>query len=96
VHPGELLKECGKELRIMGGVDKMELAKGKKAIKAYLETLVPLVERGGYIPFWTTAARPTSTPRTTSTTRPEGKRCSARSDAYASSPLSLHGGRGSG
>ncbi len=51
VHPAELLKEYGKELRIMGGVDKMELAKVPAAIKAYLETLVPLVERGGYIPF---------------------------------------------
>ncbi|HZJ83456.1 MAG TPA: uroporphyrinogen decarboxylase family protein, partial [Clostridia bacterium] len=50
-HPGELLDEYGKELRIMGGVDKIELGKGPEAIKAYLETLVPLVERGGYIPF---------------------------------------------
>jgi len=50
-HPGELLREHGRELRIMGGVDKIELGKGPEAIKAYLETLVPLVERGGYIPF---------------------------------------------
>ena len=50
-HPGELLDEFGKDLRIMGGVDKMALAKGKDAIKAYLGTLVPYVERGGYIPF---------------------------------------------
>ena len=50
-HPGELLREYGKELRIMGGVDKIELGKGPQAIKAYLKTLVPLVERGGYIPF---------------------------------------------
>lgn len=50
-HPVELLNEYGKDLRIMGGVDKMELAKGPEAIKAYLETLVPGVERGGYIPF---------------------------------------------
>lgn len=50
-HPGELLAEYGKELRIMGGVDKMELGRGKEAIKKYLESLVPLVERGGYIPF---------------------------------------------
>ena len=50
-HPVELLKEYGKELRIMGGVDKMELGKGPEAIKAYLESLVPAVERGGYIPF---------------------------------------------
>ena len=50
-HPAELLDEYGKDLRIMGGVDKIELGKGKEAIKAYLETLIPLVERGGYIPF---------------------------------------------
>lgn len=41
----------GKALRIMGGVDKMQLARGPEAIRAYLDTLVPLVERGGYIPF---------------------------------------------
>ena len=50
-HPAELLNQYGRELRIMGGVDKIELAKGPAAIKRYLETLVPLVERGGYIPF---------------------------------------------
>ena len=50
-HPAELFSEYGKDLRIMGGVDKMQLKAGKKAIKAYLETLFPLVERGGYIPF---------------------------------------------
>jgi len=51
VHPAELLGEYGKDLRIMGGVDKLEMRKGRAAIKAYMETLVPLVERGGYIPF---------------------------------------------
>ena len=50
-HPAELLNEYGKQLRIMGGVDKIQLKEGKDAIKAYLESLVPLVERGGYIPF---------------------------------------------
>jgi uroporphyrinogen decarboxylase len=50
-HPKELFDEYGKELRIMGGFDKMQLGKGPKAIKAYMETLIPLVERGGYIPF---------------------------------------------
>jgi uroporphyrinogen decarboxylase len=50
-HPAELFNAYGKELRIMGGVDKIELGKGRAAIKAYLDTLVPLVERGGYIPF---------------------------------------------
>lgn len=50
-HPAELFKEYGKDLRIMGGFDKIEMGKGPEAIKAYMKTLVPLVERGGYIPF---------------------------------------------
>jgi len=50
-HPGETLDKYGPELRIMGGVDKLELAKGPDAIKAYLETLAPYVEKGGFIPF---------------------------------------------
>jgi uroporphyrinogen decarboxylase len=50
-HPGELLETWGKDLRIMGGVDKIQLGKGRKAINTYLDSLVPLVKRGGYIPF---------------------------------------------
>lgn len=50
-HPAELLNEYGKDLRIMGGVDKLKLKEGKDAIYEYLKTLMPLVERGGYIPF---------------------------------------------
>jgi uroporphyrinogen decarboxylase len=50
-HPADLLREYGKDLRIMGGVDKLALGQGREEIKAYLETLAPLVERGGYIPF---------------------------------------------
>jgi uroporphyrinogen decarboxylase len=50
-HPGRLLDEYGKDLRIMGGIDKMELAKGPEAIKAYLKSVERLVARGGYIPF---------------------------------------------
>jgi hypothetical protein len=50
-HPAELLNQFGPDLRIMGGVDKIELGKGPAAIRAYLETLVPLVARGGYVPF---------------------------------------------
>jgi uroporphyrinogen decarboxylase len=49
-HPGELLDQHA-GLRIMGGVDKMELAKGPEAIDAYLASLLPYVRRGGYIPF---------------------------------------------
>lgn len=50
-HPGELLKEYGNDLRIMGGFNKVEMARGPKAIDAYMKSLVPLVERGGCIPF---------------------------------------------
>ncbi len=50
-HPAELLNEYGRDLRIMGGFDKMALGEGPEAIKQYMESLVPLVERGGYIPF---------------------------------------------
>jgi len=50
-HPAELLDEYGTDLRIMGGFNKIEMGKGKESIRAYMESLVPLVERGGYIPF---------------------------------------------
>lgn len=50
-HPGELLDQYRGQLRIMGGVDKIQLARGPDAIRAYLDSLVPYVERGGYVPF---------------------------------------------
>ncbi len=50
-HPGELLDRYQGQLRIMGGVDKIQMAKGPEAIRAYLDSLLPYVERGGYIPF---------------------------------------------
>lgn len=50
-HPGELFDEYGKDLRIMGGVDKIALGNGRDAIKRYLDSIAPYVERGGYIPF---------------------------------------------
>ena len=49
-HPGEVLSKYGTDLLIMGGVDKHALIEGPEAIRRYLETLVPLVERGGFIP----------------------------------------------
>ncbi len=49
-HPAELLETYGKDLRIIGGFDKIQMIEGKDAIKAYMKTLEPLVERGGYIP----------------------------------------------
>jgi len=50
-HPGKLLDEFGKDLRIMGGVDKTQMIAGRDAIKKYLESIAPYVERGGFIPF---------------------------------------------
>ena len=61
-HPADLLNEFGKDLRIMGGFDKIQMVKGKKAILAYMKTLVPLVERGGYIPFCDHRCPPDVTP----------------------------------
>ncbi len=62
IHPGALLEEYGKDLRIMGGFDKMQLIKGKDAIKAYMKSLEPLVARGGYIPFCDHRCPPDVTP----------------------------------
>ena len=50
-HPGEILELFDGELRIMGGVDKLRLIAGPKETRNYLESLVPYVERGGFIPF---------------------------------------------
>ena len=50
-HPGELLEQYQGQLRIMGGVDKMALGRGKEAIGEYLKTLEKYVSRGGFIPF---------------------------------------------
>ena len=61
-HPKVLLDQYGRDLRIMGGVDKMALGRGPEAIRAYLESLVPLVERGGYIPFCDHRCPPNVTP----------------------------------
>ncbi len=49
-HPGEVLDEFGKDLRILGGVDKMVLKQGREPIRRYLESIAPWVERGGFIP----------------------------------------------
>lgn len=48
--PLSLRRKFGRSLRLWGGVDKRELAKGRAAIDAHLRTLLPLVEEGGFIP----------------------------------------------
>lgn len=43
-------RRYGRELRIIGGVDKRALAKGRAAIDAEVARLEPLIREGGYIP----------------------------------------------
>ena len=50
MDPVRLRREFGQGLRLSGGVDKRELAKGPEAIRAHLLELQPLVEQGGFIP----------------------------------------------
>jgi uroporphyrinogen decarboxylase len=50
-HPGELLTQYEGQLRIMGGFDKIQLGGGREAIKTYMKSLLPFVEKGGFIPF---------------------------------------------
>ncbi len=50
MNPLDLRKKYGKSLRLWGGVDKRELAKGPEAIDRHLAELAPLAEEGGFIP----------------------------------------------
>jgi hypothetical protein len=43
-------QKYGHDLRLWGGVDKRELAKGKAAIDSHLLSLAPLIADGGFIP----------------------------------------------
>jgi hypothetical protein len=48
--PLNLREQYGTDLLLMGGVNKMELIRGKEAIDRELERIQPLIEQGGYIP----------------------------------------------
>jgi uroporphyrinogen decarboxylase len=61
-HPGETLDKYGPELRIVGGFDKLEMIKGKEHLRAYMESLAPWVERGGFIPHCDHRCPPDVTP----------------------------------
>jgi hypothetical protein len=50
MDPLAIRRKFGRALRLWGGVDKRELAKGPDAIDAHLRTLQPLVADGGFIP----------------------------------------------
>jgi len=48
--PMAFRKRYGKQVRIIGGIDKKEIAKGPAAIDAEVERRVPLMKDGGFIP----------------------------------------------
>jgi hypothetical protein len=59
MDPVALRKEYGTDLVLCGGIDKREIAKGRKAIDRELYAKIPaLLERGGYIPFMDHAIPP--------------------------------------
>lgn len=47
--PADLRKKFGKDLRIIGGFNKLVLEKGPDAIDAEIERRIPLMKEGGYI-----------------------------------------------
>lgn len=49
-NPVDILEKYEGQIHIMGGVDKMVLARGPGPVRAYLEKLKPWVEKGGFIP----------------------------------------------
>jgi uroporphyrinogen decarboxylase len=48
--PPELRERFGRELLMMGGIDKRTLARSRAEIDAMIEHLTPLVEEGGFLP----------------------------------------------
>lgn len=61
-HPAELFNKYYGQLRIMGGVDKIQLGAGRAAIRKYLNSIAPWVEKGGFIPFCDHRCPPNVTP----------------------------------
>ncbi len=47
----EFRRRWGRDLRLMGGVDKMKMAQGGDVIRRELERIAPVVQEGGFIPF---------------------------------------------
>ena len=48
--PVELRKKCGRDMLLLGGVNKLRLIRGRKAIDEELKRLAPLLEQGGFVP----------------------------------------------
>ena len=51
MDPVAMRKKYGKAFCMVGGVDKREIAKGKRAIDAEIAKIAPIVREGGYIPW---------------------------------------------
>lgn len=47
--PERIRRKCGKDLRLVGGFDKLVLERGRGAIDAELDSHVPLMREGGYL-----------------------------------------------
>ena len=50
MDPVALRRTFGRELRMIGGVDKREIARGPAAIDAEIARLQPVIEEGGFLP----------------------------------------------
>ncbi len=50
MDPVALRRDFGRAMRLIGGVDKREVAKGREAIDRLLDYLAPVVEDGGFMP----------------------------------------------
>ena len=48
--PNDLRKRFGRELLVIGGIDKREIAKGPEAIHAEIESRRPMIDEGGFLP----------------------------------------------
>jgi uroporphyrinogen decarboxylase len=46
----EVRKTYGRDLTLVGGIDKRALARGSEAIHTEIDRVMPLVEQGGYLP----------------------------------------------
>ena len=50
MDPVKLRQEYGRELRMVGGIDKRLVARGPEAIDALMQHIRPLIEQGGFVP----------------------------------------------
>jgi len=50
MDPVELRRRYGKKIKMIGGIDKREIARGKEATKKEVLKKLPVIEEGGYIP----------------------------------------------